>query len=288
VQQPPAPGTKQNLWNRLRESQDLERRLAIALPLSLFVLIPLVLWLGPYSWVTLSVVSLLATVLALAAVLWLEKIFRAMVSNSLVVGTFHAIVVFITAVPARLTVSAALKLPAQDFELAVALMTGALYLPMWVLIASLILLSVASVLVLYASIVAMLRVYLLTGPVQFFVDASRWREGYERWLVAVRAHAQRYGLRALEAFTLALALSVMSAAVIGYACKQSAIVRWVAYLADFQGMDRYPCMADVVHSKDGRVRLHENGVVSVARPKGFDVDIEVYTLDVNDCKLNRR
>jgi hypothetical protein len=52
--------------------------------------------------------------------------------------------------------------------------------------------------------------------------------------------------------------------------RNPAVIKWVAYSADFQEAYRYPGV-----DEGKRIRLHENGVVSYAEIDGWNINITV-------------
>ena len=278
---------KMDRWRTLWEAEGEKRMPMVALVGYLCLLI-LLQWYGPDSWPIILVCGLLAAALALSGALWLEGKVRLLLNNSWFVAAFHVMIAFVAAVPAREFVSRALQSPAQDFDLAVALMTGVLYVPMWGMVSGASVVVTAILVWLYAYLLGVLSATVFDGPVRILVDETRFRNRYRGWVKGVHEHSLRYGVRSAGALFVALLFCFCSAAAFDFIKNQSRLVRLATFFADFQDPGLYPCLLQGKNGNDRRVRLLENGVVSVATRNGFDVEIKMHVLDLERCKLNPR
>lgn len=276
--------TKFRSWQELWERHG-ERRLVKASILASVMLFALMNWYGPDAWPTVSMALLMATAFAFSGAVWLHGKVKWLLRSSLIVNGFHVLVAFVAAVPARDIASKALQLPPHDFDLSVALITGALYLPVWGMLAGLLIALAAVCLLAYALVAALVVGTAVGPPLQSFLSGTRWQVQCERWLARVRDRAERYGVRGLGSFVVAGGLTLLSAFVFQAVQSQLPMVRWVAYWADYQDPGRYPCVTNAAPPGGSRVRLHENGIISVARTERFDVKVAVYLLDLSSCEL---
>lgn len=156
----------------------------------------------------------------------------------------HLLVLLLAAAIARNVVALALGLPPQDFDLTVSTLALLFYIPVWALVISLLLGTIAVLLYLFAIVGALLR-----------VDST---------------HSIRYLAQAIGAF----AICVYSAQIFQYSNDHQAslhpLVKWLALFADYQPAEVYPGVA-----RGERVRLHENGVISYARVENDQVVIRI-------------
>jgi hypothetical protein len=189
--------------------------------------------------------------------------------------------VFLLAViPARLLVADALGLPPQDFEITVAVWSILLYPAVWLFMTAVCTFLICVVFLLLALLLDLTTTPLLDLPLRTighlfpevsrpctFLEAQRHVLSYNAWGHAVGAMCATF-------FVLYL--------LVGYdhtAKGLKPVVRWIAYLADFQDVPRYPGL-----ERGKRTRIHENGVVSYAEPSGWDISISVTRVSDGDAK----
>nr|CBA30127.1 hypothetical protein Csp_C21990 [Curvibacter putative symbiont of Hydra magnipapillata] len=160
------------------------------------------------------------------------------------IATFHVFVLFLSTAFARSVVASSLGLPPQDFDMTVAAISLASYIPAWSLVISLVL-GVTAVTLEIAGFFAMLARHSFGTVAKLF--------------------ARMFG---------AIAICAISGDICGFAMKNETLLhpaaRWIAYFCDFQPAARYPGIAE-----GERIRLHENGVISVAEIQGGEIRIQV-------------
>lgn len=157
-------------------------------------------------------------------------------------GVLNFFVLLITTVLARYFVAKSLQLPPQDFDLTVSFCIFFLYVPCLALVLAAI------------SSVAVIGIFLWN--VLMLVFERKLDE--KLWLHCIGSLAFCSYCWAAFHFTNEHANSVKPA------------IRFIAWVADFQPAAGYPGV-----KADERVRLLENGVVSAATLKGFDVSISL-------------
>lgn len=160
------------------------------------------------------------------------------------ITVLHLLVLYFAAVYSRFVVGSALGLPPQDFDLTVSLVSLALYIPAWSIFISILLGLVA-----------------IVFEITWFFSLLA-KQSFES---TVKSLAHMVG---------ALAVCYISGSVYGFVEKNVnsllPLVKWVAYFSDYQPAPNYPGIA-----VGERVRLHENGVVSVATIRNGEVSILV-------------
>lgn len=156
----------------------------------------------------------------------------------------HAVILVLSILLARNEVAAVLQLPPQDFDIAVSLMSLLTYLVLWWLV--------------IASLACVIGLTLL---VKGFFSTKRGLN--QLWLLSTAAGAIAFGVTA----ALALQDGIDRRGVV------TPLIEWTAYWGDYHRVERYP------GAEGGeRVRLHENGIVSVARVVDGKVLIQVKRL----------
>ena len=165
-----------------------------------------------------------------------------------VIVTLHIFVLLFAAIFARNVVASALGLPPQDFDVSVSFITLVLYIPAWSIVVSILIGSFA------------LFLYLIGFFITFF--SRNFKESAKLF-----AHAAG-----------ALAICFCSASIFDFTSENEKylypLVRWVALFGDFQIVEAYPGV-----DATERVRLHENGVISVATVENNTVVIRVRKYD---------
>lgn len=144
----------------------------------------------------------------------------------------HLFVVLISAIMARSLVAAALGLPPQDFDIAVAFIAFAMYIPTWALVISCVLGILGFLLSLFGTFFT--AVYLPARDV-------------------AKTLARGAGAFAICMYTYAAFDFVNKNQEALYP-----VAKWAAWLGDFHSVPAYPGIKD-----NERVRLLENGVVSI-------------------------
>jgi hypothetical protein len=169
---------------------------------------------------------------------WAHPIGKALVT------TLHVLVLILATAFARFVVASSLGLPPQDFDLTVGLITIVFYIPAWSIVISVLLGSIA----ILWEIVGLLSVY-------FTRSSGR----------VAKCFAHMAG---------SLAICFFSGSVYQFAMNNEAslhpLVKWVAFFGDFQSAPLYPGIRE-----GERIRLHENGVISVADFKNGNIEIGV-------------
>lgn len=232
---------------------------------------------GPESFLYQICAVLAFALFAFGSAIWIHKKIRNFPIASVpgfLKNVFHISVIFGAAIPARLVVSESTGLPPQDFDLSVALITGLMYVPIWLgaFGVFLLLLAIGQI-----SLSALRSV--VSSPIRHIVVLFKIEHGaVHRWAFGQLKESTRLFKLAIGTYFLFAVTAVVSALLMFFIVRQSDFVRLVAYYADFQTMHRYPCIKN-----DQRVRLHENGVASVATRNGLDVTIKIEVLDVAKC-----
>lgn len=150
-----------------------------------------------------------------------------------VITVAHLFILLVATVFARNLVALAIELPPQDFDLTISFWVLIFYIPAWAFATSIAL----GVIAIVFQTVGILR--------NFFGGANQ---------------------ELLKMFLLmagALYLSFSIGTVLSFALENKHVfypmVRWIAYVSDFQQAPLYPGI-----KPNERIRLHENGVISVA------------------------
>lgn len=166
---------------------------------------------------------------------------------------------------ARMAVASALGLPPQFFDLTVTLLAVLLVPLAWVFLISV--LSMAGIL---AGFITWFVADRLAGAIEFFrrlacLESSRtmqWRTRLSR--------AFDHGVGFFVTLSIVLALSSSYESTL----RKQDLVRLAAFVLDFNVANNYP------GAKPGLpMRLLDNGKVAYARRKGWDVQIEIESLD---------
>lgn len=180
-------------------------------------------------------------------VIWCWPSLKCIWSNPLgkvAISLFHLLVLYIATVLARFVVASSLGLPPQDFDLTVTFTIAALYIPTWSFVVSL-LLAIATL------------TLEIVGFGKMFLNHS-------------------FGSVAMvfARMTGAIVIFFVSKSVFQFAVENEkslySTVRWVAFFADFQPAPMYPGI-----NAGERIRLHENGVISVASFKNGAMEVLV-------------
>lgn len=172
-----------------------------------------------------------------------KKVWEHPVGRTLIV-ILHLFVILLSAILARNVVASALGLPPQDFEMSVSFITFLFYIPAWSIVVS-----------------------ILVGVFTFILYIIGLIIGaFHRPL---KESAKLFGHAAGS-----LAICIYSPAVFDFANKNEKslhpLVRSVALFGDFQSAEAYPGIGATE-----RIRLHANGVISVATVENNTVVIRV-------------
>jgi len=161
-----------------------------------------------------------------------KKVWKHPVGSVLIVIP-HLFVLLFSAILARNVVASALGLPPQDFDVSVSFIALLFYIPAWAMVVS-----------------------IFVGIFAFFLYIIALMKGALNR--PFKETAKLFG-HAAGAF----AICIYASAVLGFANNNEKslhpLVRWVALFGDFQGAGNYPGVGVAE-----RIRLHENGVISVA------------------------
>jgi hypothetical protein len=168
--------------------------------------------------------------------------------GKVIVSGLNVAVLFVATALSRSIVASALGLPPQDFDLTVGALTLFMYLPIWSLIT--------------AAVSAVLGVCFIAAGFVFDFFPSRFK-------LPVDLVDRGFGAIALASVVLVV-LGVAGAS----ASQMSPLLRWTAYVLDFHPAQAYPGLPTGAH-----VRLHENGVISIATPGQGGVKITVRKLE---------
>lgn len=156
----------------------------------------------------------------------------------------HLFVLLFAAILARNVVASALGLPPQDFDVSVSFIALVFYIPAWSMVVS-----------------------ILVGISAFFLY-------FIGLLIGVFNRPFRETVKLFGHAAGALAICIYSSSVFDFANKNEKslhpLVRWVALFGDFQSAEAYPGVGATE-----RIRLHENGVISVATVENNAVVIRV-------------
>lgn len=156
----------------------------------------------------------------------------------------HLFVLLFAAILARNVVASALGLPPQDFDVSVSFIALLFYIPAWAMVVSILVGIFAFLLYVIALLIG-----LFNRP---FKETAK-----------LFGHAAG-----------AFAICIYTSAVFEFANKNEKslhpLVRWVALFGDFQSAGTYPGIGAAE-----RIRLHENGVISVATIENNTVVIRV-------------
>lgn len=172
-----------------------------------------------------------------------KEVWRHPVGRALIV-ILHLFVLLFAAILSRNVVASALGLPPQDFDVSVSFIALVFYIPAWSIVVS-----------------------ILVGIFAFFLYVIALLIGvFNR---PFKETAKLFGHAAG-----ALAICIYSYAVFDFANKNEKslhpLVKWVALFGDFQSAGVYPGVGAME-----RIRLHENGVISVATVEENTVVIRV-------------
>ena len=154
-------------------------------------------------------------------------------ARRVITSLFHLAIGVVAIIYARHTVSRALGLPPQDFDIAVTVLSLLYYLPIWALVVSFAL-SIAAFALFIAGLFSTAR----PSPNKAEFPRPILRAGGAVFAVAIIASVFDFGNRVIPDVQIA---------------------RWAAYVGDFQEAPNYPG----IKPKE-RIRLHENGVISRA------------------------
>lgn len=160
------------------------------------------------------------------------------------VAAIHVLVLLLSTACARFVVASSLRLPPQDFDLTVAFIALVFYVPAWSIVMSVMLACIAII-------------FELMAILSMFI--TKEFGGFMKWI------AHMVG---------ALAICFFSQWVFKFSVDNEAelrpLVKWIAFFVDFHPAPLYPGIQE-----GERIRLHENGVISVAAIKGGAIEIEV-------------
>jgi hypothetical protein len=208
---------------------------------------------------------------------WLQQIWRWSMGK-LAITLLHGGVLLLSIITARLLVAESLGLPPQDFDVTVTFCVLLCYLPVWLIVFQVLTLLFAFIRFIVSGLCSLttyfpinVLVLLIAKP---FPEGSRPRLFLEQNIenFVWRGFMQMLGVMGI-AFGIAIFWKWYSPATRSL----KPIVRVVAYFADFQQVSLYPGV-DV----NRRLRLHENGVVSYAEERGWDIVISVDKIQCGD------
>jgi hypothetical protein len=173
------------------------------------------------------------------AKIWSHTIGKTMV----IVANLFALILI--AATARHFVSMALGLPAQDFDLTVSFVSLVLFIPVWSALSAVILLT----LLLIFELKVFLKIINRSPAVDVFKALAHFAgAGVTCWMAIT-----------IFEFTLNHEQDFYQP------------IRWLAYYFDYQPAQKYPRVLN-----NERVRLHENGVISVATSNNGKIEILIH------------
>lgn len=172
-----------------------------------------------------------------------KKVWAHPIGKALIV-LLHVLVLLMATAFSRFVVASSLGLPPQDFDLTVSVISFISYIPAWSIVIT-IMLGVATL------------ALEIVGFGSMFANRS--------FGTSAKFFARMFG---------ALAICFVSSSIFDFAVKNekslNPLAKRVAFFCDFQPALRYPGI------KEGeRIRLHENGVISVAQLKDGEIQVVV-------------
>lgn len=170
----------------------------------------------------------------------------------------HVLVGLVDAMHARQLVADALQLPPHDFDLTVAILALLYYIPLW--------LAFAAVITVVLALLGVVAGLLLHVPIQLLKPVAPSVSAWENL-------PKRLLLHGAAAMIFATVCGLLAGLFRAPETVLHPFARLIAYAADYFPAAAYPGIPD-----GQKVRLHENGVVSVARRDRLTVTIEVTTV----------
>ncbi|KAA0693262.1 hypothetical protein DT594_15425 [Halopseudomonas laoshanensis] len=172
-----------------------------------------------------------------------KEVWRHPIGRALIIIP-HLFVLLLAVTIAKNVVASALGLPPQDFDVSVNFIALLFYIPAWSIVVS-----------------------ILVGIFAFLLYVIAL-------FVGVFRHPFKETAKLFGHAAGALAICIYSSSVFDFANNNEKslhpLVRWVAFFGDFQSADAYPGIGAAE-----RIRLHENGVISVATAENNTVVIRV-------------
>lgn len=174
---------------------------------------------------------------------FIVKTWEHLVGRTLII-IVHLFVLILAAAFARNVVAAALKLPPQNFEIALSFTTLLFYIPAWSVVVS-----------------------VAVGIIAIFHELFAFLGAFAK---SPTSHIAKHLAQMAGAFAVCYFSAMLPQFVFDNEKTLHPAIKWVAFFGDYQVMDLYPG-----NSPNERVRLHDNGVVSSARMEKNQVLIEV-------------
>jgi hypothetical protein len=216
---------------------------------------------NPFDFVAQSMLLLGVLVLGIHFVKWiwpwLRKIWHFTVGK-LILTWLHAVVLWLAAVYARKLVAEALGLPPQDFDMTVAACTLIFYIPVWLVLFSLLAGIICVILIVFSFLVSIPSSLVLVSML------------FPEFIAKQQRRAFRSFTNALGARGAVGAIALVEGQLPAFTKRIEPVIRGIAYVADFQEVSVYPGV-----DTNRKLRLHENGVVSYAEEHGWDISISV-------------
>lgn len=201
---------------------------------------------------------------------WLQRIWHWPIGK-LAITLLHGGVLLLSIIPARLLVAEALGLPPQDFDVTVTFCVLLFYLPVWLIVFEVCTLLFAFIRLIVSGLFSFTTYFPINVLVlliaKLFPAESRPRLFLEQ---GIGKFVWRGFVHIIGVMFFALGITFFWQWYSPATRSLKPIVRAVAYFADFQQVSLYPGV-DV----NRRLRLHENGVVSYAEERGWDIIISV-------------
>jgi hypothetical protein len=199
------------------------------------------------TWVSMS---LFAIGFILSSWSYVRCLWRTTLGKAVIV-VFHAIILVIAEGMSNIFVAAALALPPQDFAVTVNLFTLIFYVPVW---------AAGGAFVLLGPFLVSALVVTIGSTLSLIVDT--WAD-YSKFLKVIKDKLHK-NITKFSGHVVGIAvISIFLTNSFGFVIQNQKYLfpyaRLLAYAFDYQNISAYPCI-----QKGSRVRLHENGVISIA------------------------
>jgi hypothetical protein len=194
------------LFQKLRVFATSEQTILKILRFACICLMVLALLFGVRSWLAYTTTMILAVMLALLSFGWCYRKIKALRERSMLLWLtkfIHVCATFVSVIQARFSVAMAIGLPPQDFDLTVAVMAAALYIPVWFLVASLILLIVGVAQGFYAFLLQIIGVPFQSAN----VFRSKKSNAFHCWVMEKMKESQRFYTLSFGSLMLTLIIS---------------------------------------------------------------------------------
>jgi hypothetical protein len=200
---------------------------------------------------------------------WIKEKWQTTLGKFLITA-LHVMILFLAIIPSRFFVAEVIGLPPQDFEVTVSVVALELYPALWALLVAFALIGVFMSFLLFGMLCAIiiqligfLNMLVKPSRARLFIQVGTTKFIFLKFIFLSLAHA--FG---------AAIISIAAASAwdwnAKFLMKNPEIIKWVAYVSDFQLAAKYPGI-----DSNKRLRLHENGVVSYAEKDGWGIKVTV-------------